>query len=157
MNIVKIVLIGGLILLFQSSKFLKMFGISVTPNIIFVYMLILTIYSELSFLMLIILSIFFGIFTDQLAGVEFVNSIIFPFMVTIIYLLKNKVLVFNLFIRILMVLSVLIMELLARYISVYLSTGYFVFSASGLYYLLNNFIMFYLINLLREYLYEKKD
>lgn len=157
MNIVKIVLIGGLILLFQSSKFLKMFGISVTPNIIFVYMLILTIYSELSFLMLIILSIFFGIFTDQLAGVEFVNSIIFPFMVTIIYLLKNKVLVFNLFIRILMVLSVLIMELLARYIFVYLSTGYFVFSASGLYYLLNNFIMFYLINLLREYLYEKKD
>lgn len=157
MNIVKIVLIGGLILLFQSSKFLKMFGISVTPNIIFVYMLILTIYSELSFLMLIILSIFFGIFTDQLAGVEFVNSIIFPFMVTIIYLLKNKVLVFNLFIRILIVLSVLIMELLARYIFVYLSTGYFVFSASGLYYLLNNFIMFYLINLLREYLYEKKD
>lgn len=157
MNIVKIVLIGGLILLFQSSKFLKMAGISVTPNIIFVYMLILTIYSELSFLMLIILSIFFGIFTDQLAGVEFVNSIIFPFMVTIIYLLKNKVLVFNLFIRILIVLSVLIMELLARYIFVYLSTGYFVFSASGLYYLLNNFIMFYLINLLREYLYEKKD
>lgn len=157
MNIVKIVLIGSLILLFQSSKFLKMAGISVTPNIIFVYMLILTIYSELSFLMLIILSIFFGIFTDQLAGVEFVNSIIFPFMVTIIYLLKNKVLVFNLFIRILIVLSVLIMELLARYIFVYLSTGYFVFSASGLYYLLNNFIMFYLINLLREYPYEKKD
>lgn len=157
MNMFKIVLIGSLVLLFQSSKFLKMAGISVTPNIIFVYMLILTIYSELSFLMLIILSIFFGIFTDQLAGVEFVNSIIFPFMVTIIYLLKNKVLVFNLFIRMLMVLSVLIMELLARYIFVYLSTGYFVFSASGLYYLLNNFIMFYLIYLLREYLYEKKD
>lgn len=157
MSLARSFLIGIVILLLQSSKLFKNIGISVVPDMIFIYIIMLCIYLDISPLILVILSIFFGLSMDQLSSGSLINTIIFPAIAITVIFLKEKLLIYNIFIKAFLILTLILLNVLFKHILIYIYTKQISFSISDVYYTFNSFVIFYIFYLAREYIYEKKD
>lgn len=157
MSLARSFLIGIAILLLQSSKLFKSIGISVVPDMILIYIIMLCIYLDISPLILVVLSIFFGLSMDQLSLGNLINTIIFPVIAIIVIFLKDKLLISNIFTKTFLILALILLNILFKHILVYIYTKQFSFSISDVYYTFNSFAIFYIFYLARDYIYERKS
>lgn len=146
MSILKVLILGILIGVIQSSVLLKNFEFDIFPNLLFVYLFMFSLYTEYPMLVYIFIFGFFGMFIDGfIPKYPVLNLSVFVIIGFLINALKGKMIVSNFFVKIILFLVINTIFVFLKQIFIILYTGYISFSLTELYYLtISNFLALYL-------------
>jgi rod shape-determining protein MreD len=144
----KLLFFGILILVFQSTVLSKVLSIgSLTADFLVIYIFILSLGN--SFNVSIKSSFILGVLQD-LASLNFMNSISKPSIVVITNKLKNYFFVSSFFIKSMIVVFVSILDIFIKTTMLFILKGSFELSVEYIFYLFLNFLIFYVVYLTNE-------
>ncbi|MCX7760899.1 MAG: hypothetical protein N2Z81_06885 [Hydrogenothermaceae bacterium] len=157
MNLIKILAVGFVILILQSSVILRFLDINFLPDFIFIYLLLTFIYKDYTFIQFIFISLILGVSVDSITGIyPIFETVIFPLTATVVYLLKDKIFISNFFLKFIIFLFFSILSFIIKSILIYLYTEIFTFNIVDIYYItISNTVALYLFYYLREFLYGR--
>ncbi|MEZ0323421.1 MAG: hypothetical protein ABWJ98_03815 [Hydrogenothermaceae bacterium] len=157
MNLLKLLTIGLIILILQSSIIPRFLNVNLLPDFIFVYLLLTLMYANYHFLQFIVISLILGISVDSISGLYPVfDTIIFPLTVIVFYLVKNKIFISNFILKLIIFILFSIISFFAKSILIYFYTGIFTIAVNDIYYItVSNTSILYLFYYIREFLYGR--
>ncbi len=146
----KIYLTAFLLLIFQTSVFIKFFTVyGLAPDFLTIFIILYTLQGEIS--QAIKLSIILGFFQDMLSSQILFNTVIKPVLVILTLPVKRSFYTYGFYIKSGIIILLSLLDILLKIGFTYIQTGIFYLSPKFVLYILLNFLIFGVYYVINEY------